>query len=175
MAALIFCVLIAYNGTKHWQAASMKTENKSILIISILIPLVIGSLSALFSNSSAYLTLNKPSFSPPSILFPIVWTILYILMGISSYIIYMSEDPRRYRALKTYAIQLIFNFFWSIIFFGLSQYLFAFLWLLALILLIIIMIRQFYKISPVAAYLQIPYLIWCIFAAYLNFMIVSMN
>lgn len=153
----------------------MKTENKSILIISILIPLVVGSLSALFSNSSAYSTLNKPSFSPPSLLFPIVWTILYILMGVSSYIIYMSDDPGRKRALKTYVVQLVFNFFWSIIFFGLSQYRFAFLWLLALILLIIIMIRQFYRISPVSAYLQIPYLLWCIFAAFLNFMIVQMN
>ena len=96
-------------------------------------------------------------------------------MGISSSLIYESNNPCRRRALRTYAVQLLFNFFWSIIFFGFSQYFLAFIWLLALILVIIVMICQFYKISPAAAYLQIPYLIWCIFAAYLNFMIYIMN
>lgn len=154
----------------------MKSINKSALIISILIPLAVGSLSALISgNMSLYSSINKPSFSPPSYIFPIVWTLLYILMGISSYIIYVSGNDNSAKALKVYALQLFFNFCWSIIFFGFSQYFFAFLWLIALIILIIIMIRQFYKINPVAAYLQIPYLLWCIFAAYLNFKIYIMN
>lgn len=154
----------------------MNIKNKSALIIFILIPLAAGSLSALLSgNSAAYLALNKPPLSPPSFLFPIVWTILYILMGISSYIIYESEDPEKNKALRLYFIQLFFNFFWSIFFFGFSMYLFAFLWLLVLIILIALMIYQFHKISPVAAYLQIPYLIWCLFAAYLNFMIYQLN
>ena len=96
-------------------------------------------------------------------------------MGISSYIIYESEDPEKNKALRLYFIQLFFNFLWSIFFFGFSMYFFAFLWLLVLIILIVLMIYQFHKISPVAAYLQIPYLIWCLFAAYLNFMIYQLN
>ena len=154
----------------------MKIQNKSALIISILIPLAVGSLSALISgNMSMYSTLNKPSFSPPSYIFSIIWTLLYILMGISSYIIFVSGNTNSAKALKIYGLQLFFNFCWSIIFFGFSQYLLAFLWLIALIILIIIMIQQFYKINSVAAYLQIPYLLWCIFAAYLNYTILLMN
>lgn len=154
----------------------MKQQNRSTLIISILIPLAVGSLSALLSgNMSTFSTLNKPALNPPAILFPIVWTILYILMGISSYMIYTSNSPDAPMALKTYFIQLFFNFCWSIIFFGFSQYLLSFLWLVILIILIYIMIQQFYKINPTAAYLQIPYLLWCIFAAYLNLFIYIMN
>ena len=154
----------------------MNKNNRSALVISILIPLAIGSLSTVISkNRSMYFSINKPALSPPAFIFPVVWTILYVFMGISSYIIYESKSPDKSNALRTYAVRLFFNFFWSIIFFGLSQYLFAFLWLLALIILIGVMIYQFYQISPAAAYLQIPYIVWCIFAAYLNFMIYIMN
>ena len=154
----------------------MKIKNKSALIIAILIPLAVGTLSALFSrNISLYSTINKPALSPPAFLFPIVWIILYILMGISSYLVYESNSPDKRNALKTYAIQLFFNFWWSIIFFRFSLYLFAFLWLLVMIALIVIMIYKFYKIRPVSAYLQFPYLLWCLFAAYLNFMIYRLN
>lgn len=154
----------------------MKIKNISSLIISILIPIVIGTLSALFSGSMLlYSTINKPPISPPGFIFPIVWIILYILMGISSYIVCESNNPNKGNALKTYAIQLFFNFWWSIIFFRFSLYLFAFLWLLALIFLISVMIYQFYKINRLSSYLQIPYLFWCLFAAYLNFMIYSLN
>lgn len=153
----------------------MKTNNKSNLIISILIPLAAGALSSLFSGNMSYAAFNKPTFSPPAYLFPIVWTILYILMGVSSYIIYSSNDAEKRKALTTYILQLLCNFFWSILFFGYSQYLFAFIWLILLIVLIIIMIYQFYKIRPLAAYLQIPYLLWCLFAAYLNYSIYTLN
>ena len=153
----------------------MNIKNKAHLIIAIFIPLAVGVLSSLLSGSMAYSAFNKPSFSPPSYLFPIVWTVLYILMGISSYIIYSSNSPDKRKALTTYAIQLFFNFFWSILFFGLSQYLLAFVWLILLIILIVVMIYQFYQIQPVAAYLQIPYLLWCLFAAYLNFTIYMLN
>ena len=154
----------------------MKPQNRSSLIIAILIPLAVGSFSALISgNMSLYSTINKPAFSPPSIVFPIVWTILYVLMGISSYIIYSSDSADKTKALKIYALQLFFNFFWSILFFRYQLYLFSFLWLVILIVLICIMIKDFYKINPAAAYLQIPYLLWCIFAAYLNFSIYTMN
>ena len=154
----------------------MKPLNKSALIISILIPLAVGFSSAVLSgNMTNYASLNKLPLSPPGFLFPIVWIILYILMGISSYIIWSSGSPDAPKALKTYALQLFFNFGWSIIFFRFSLYLFAFIWLVALIVLIAVMIKQFYQISKIAAYLQIPYLLWCIFAAYLNFSIYTMN
>lgn len=154
----------------------MKTKNISTLILFILIPLTVGSLSALLGgNMSTYSQLNKPSISPPAILFPIVWSILYILMGISSYLIFQSGSSGSARALNTYKLQLFFNFIWSILFFRFDLYLFSFLWLLALIVLIAIMIWQFYQISPLAAGLQIPYLLWCMFAAVLNFMIYRLN
>jgi len=144
----------------------MKIRDKSALIISILIPLAVGTMSALFSgNMSSYSILTQPAFSPPGFIFPIVWTILYILMGISSYIVYSSNSPNKSKALLLYCIQLFFNFCWSIIFFGLDLFLFAFIWLIALILIV----------NPLSAYLQIPYLIWCIFAAYLNFSIFLLN
>ena len=144
----------------------MKIRDKSALIISILIPLAVGTMSALFSgNMSSYSILTQPAFSPPGFIFPVVWTILYILMGISSYIVYSSNSPNKSKALLLYCIQLFFNFCWSIIFFGLDLFLFAFIWLIALILIV----------NPLSAYLQIPYLIWCIFAAYLNFSIFLLN
>ena len=154
----------------------MKSKNISALLISIMIPLAVGSISALISgNTMAYQTLIRPPLSPPAFLFPGVWTILYLLMGISSYMIYVSGDPNTGKALKYYALQLLFNFGWSILFFGLSQYLLSFIWLIALILLIAVMIYQFYRISPLAACLQIPYLLWCLFAAYLNLSIYLLN
>ena len=144
----------------------MKIRDKSALIISILIPLAVGTMSALFSgNMSSYSILTQPAFSPPGFIFPVVWTILYILMGASSYIVYSSNSPNKSKALLLYCIQLFFNFCWSIIFFGLDLFLFAFIYLIALILIV----------NPLSAYLQIPYLIWCIFAAYLNFSIFLLN
>lgn len=153
----------------------IKIKSKTKLIISVLTPIAIGALSALFSGNMSNLKFNRPSFTPPEYIFPIVWNIIYILMGISSYIIYSSDSPGKKKALKTYAVQLFFNFFWGILFFRFSQYLLAFLWLLVLIVLIAVMIYQFYKIKPLTAYLQIPYLLWCLFAAYLNFTIYMLN
>lgn len=154
----------------------MNEKSRSPLIISILIPLAVGALSSLLSRSmTTYSSINRPDFSPPSYVFPIVWTILYVLMGISSYIIYDSDSPAKGRALKIYMLQLFFNFCWSIIFFRFNLYLFALIWLVVLIALICLMIKEFYKISPLAAYLQIPYLLWCVFAALLNFFIYKMN
>lgn len=154
----------------------MKIKNKSTLIISILIPIAVGAVSAWLSgNMDLFDHINKPPLSPPPFIFPIVWTILYILMGISSYIIYEKDTQNSGKALRVYALQLIFNFFWSIIFFRFEAFLFAFIWLLILTLLVALMIYRFYKVSPVAAYLQIPYLLWCCFALYLNFMIYRLN
>lgn len=152
-------------------------KQKTILLISILIPLAAGLLSSLLSGGMAqmYPSFEKPSFAPPGILFPIVWTILYTLMGISSYLIYQSRNPAKREALFVYFLQLFFNFFWSILFFRFSFYLIAFCWLTALIVLILCMILAFSKISQKAAYLQLPYLFWCIFAAVLNFAIYRLN
>ena len=154
----------------------MKTKNKETLIISILIPLTVGAISSLLSGTMMdHSSFIQPSFSPPGFLFPIVWTILYILMGVSSYLIYTSDSPLKTPALLIYSLQLIFNFFWSILFFRFSLYGIAFLWLLALIGLIVIMIYSFAKVRALAAYLQIPYLLWCLFAAYLNYTIYTLN
>lgn len=147
---------------------ALKDRKISILLIAIGIPLLVGNISALLSGnvSSNYLQLNRPPLSPPGILFPIVWTILYALMGIASYIVYTQDKTSN--ALKLYALQLFVNFMWSIIFFRQEMYLFAFIWLVLLWLLIIITIKAFYKISPLAAKLLIPYLLWVTFAGYLN-------
>ena len=157
----------------------MKINIKSY-IIAILIPLAVGGLSALatMGNMDLYSEIIQPPLSPPPLLFPIVWTVLYILMGISSGLIYNTDSAplhERRSALYTYAISLFFNFFWSIIFFNMRAFLFAFLWLLVLLFLIALTIVKYYKINPIAAYLQIPYLLWVSFAGYLNFAIWVLN
>lgn len=155
----------------------MKLKPIGTLILAILIPLAVGMISALFTTPgmAAYSQLIKPPLTPPSAVFPVVWTILYVLMGISSYLIYRSGSEDSKSALGWYAVQLLLNFLWSILFFGMSQYLPAFFLLLLLISVLIRMISSFYQISPLAAYLQIPYLLWCLFAAYLNLSIYLLN
>ena len=144
------------------------------LILSILVPLLLGTLVGILTSPSVN-TMNMPSFAPPGFLFPIVWTILYILMGVSSYIISESNSVCKDDALKTYSLQLIVNLLWSFIFFTFKLYLFAFLWIILLIVLVLLMIKKFYKISKLSAYLQIPYLLWILFAAILNFSIYLLN
>jgi len=147
------------------------------LIISILIPLAVGGLSALITGGqmSDFMLLNQPPLSPPAWLFPVVWTVLYILMGIASYLVWQAKDKNTDLALKIYGLQLFFNFFWSYIFFSLENYLFAFIWLLILWVLIIVTTVLFYRISKPAGYLMIPYLLWVTFAAYLNLAIYILN
>lgn len=147
------------------------------LLISILIPLAVGGLSAVVSMDamSDFALINKPPLSPPAWVFPVAWTILYVLMGIASYIIWQSKDKGRYLALKFYSAQLFFNFFWSYIFFNLQNYLFAFIWIIILWLLIIVTTVLFYRINKTAGYLLIPYLVWVTFAAYLNLAIYLIN
>jgi tryptophan-rich sensory protein len=146
-------------------------------IISVAISLGVGGLASLLTmgNMDIYTTLNTPPLSPPGWLFPVVWTVLYTLMGISAAIIYTSNDVDSKSALTVYAAQLIVNFFWSLIFFNMRAFLFAFVWILLLDLLVIIMIMKFYRISPISAYLQIPYLVWILFASYLNLGIFLLN
>ncbi len=149
------------------------------LITSILLPLAVGGASAFITRNDMqiYETLNTPPLSPPGILFPIVWSILYILMGISLYIIRVSKAPKHQKktAYILFFTQLFFNFIWSPIFFSMRQFLFAFCVLLALWLTIILMIAAFSKISKTAAVLQVPYLLWVTFAGYLNLGIYILN
>lgn len=156
----------------------MKIKWKT-LIVSIAIPLLVGGLSALLTRNSManFESLEKPPLSPPGWLFPIVWTILFVLMGIASYLVYTSNAPKeeKKQALQIYAIQLFFNFFWSILFFNLSAYSFAFVWLVALLILILSTALAFWRISKPAGYLLIPYIIWVIFAGYLNLSIAFLN
>lgn len=146
-------------------------------IISVAISLGVGILAAVLTMGSMdiYSTLNQPALAPPGWLFPVVWTVLYTLMGISAAIIYTSNDTLSKQALKIYALQLIVNFFWSLIFFNMRAFLFSFVWLVLLDILVVIMISKFHEISPLAAYLQLPYLLWILFATYLNLAIFLLN
>lgn len=146
--------------------------NKRLLLICIAIPLSVGIVAGLLTKNSVevFAILEKPPLAPPAWLFPVVWTILYILMGISSYIILTSDASREKieDAIKIYIYQLIVNFLWPTFFFNFQWYLFSFVWLVLLWILVFIMIRKFYDISKAAAYLNVPYIIWLTFAGYLN-------
>ena len=146
-----------------------------IYIKSIIIPLVVGGVVGLIiSKSIDYNSLQKPFLAPPSILFPIAWTILYILMGIS-YGILKSKKLTNNEIDSIYYWQLAFNALWSIFFFSLKWRLFAFLWIIILAILIINMIIKFYNKNKLAGLLQIPYILWVIFAGYLNLSIYLLN
>ena len=154
-------------------------KNYKLLILCIVIPLAVGSLAGFITKDSmeTFNMLNKPSLSPPGIVFPIVWSILYILMGIASYLVITtgSGNNKVKEALVYYGLQLLFNFLWSIWFFSFGWYLFAFIWLLLLWVLIFNTIASFYDINKTSAYLLIPYLLWVTFAGYLNFAVYLMN
>ena len=146
------------------------------LIFFIVITFVIGGLFSILTNQSDfYASLEKPPLSPPGILFPIVWSILYILMAISLYIVSESDSVDKDSSYVIYIAQLVVNSLWTLLFFGLGLELFSFLWIIFLIVLVVIMIIRFYRINKVAGLLQIPYLIWLVFAAYLNLGIYILN
>lgn len=154
----------------------MKKINWHLLIISILVPNIIGFVIGLLTSSNTnYNNFISPSFAPPGWLFPVVWTILYTLMGISYYLIFVSHNPNKKSALNIYKIQLVVNYFWSILFFTLNLKLLSFFWIILLIILVTIMIIRFYNVNKISAYIQIPYLIWLIFAAVLNLSIYLLN
>lgn len=172
--------------------------NWKALIISILIPLAAGALAGFLTmgGMESFASMNQPPLSPPAWLFPIVWTILYTLMGISSYLIYTGESQKRQRsvqsveenkrkedesrkknteknkaksqALTTYGYQLLVNFLWPVFFFNFQWYFFSFLWLAFLWIFVAKMILEFGQISKTAALLNVPYLLWLSFAGYLN-------
>ncbi len=143
------------------------------------ITLFIGALSAFFSRNGMegfQENVTQPLLSPPMILFPIVWTVLYILMGVGASRVYLEgAKAGKSRCLNLYVVQLVFNFFWSLIFFNARAYGFAFLWLLILLFLVVWMTFCFWKTDKLSGILQIPYILWLLFAAYLNFAIWQLN
>lgn len=139
------------------------------LIKNILIPVIMGAIVDLIINPFMdYQDLNRPPLSPPGITFPIVWTILYIIMG---YSFYKQNEQNK----TIYYTQLVVNGLWSIFFFVFKWYLFSFIWIILLILLVFIMIKEFYKVNKLSGLINIPYLIWLIFAAYLSFGVYLLN
>ncbi len=147
--------------------------------VSVLIALGVGGLSGFLSmnNMKDYEGFTKPVFSPPGWVFPIVWTILYILMGIAAYRVWeqgkQGQDVKK--ALVLYALQLFLNFLWSIIFFRFRLYGLAFVELLMLLIFILLTTFEFFRIDKVAGYLMIPYIVWVSFAGILNFAIWFLN
>ena len=148
-------------------------------LIWIVFTEAVGGLSGWLTRdgTKAYMaTVEQPPLSPPSIVFPIVWAVLFALMGFGAARIYSAQASRaRTHGLLLFLVQLAFNFFWSIIFFNLRAFLFAFVWLLVLLALIILTIVKYFKINRTAAYLQIPYALWGTFAGYLNLGIFILN
>lgn len=155
----------------------MNKETK--LIISVLMPLTVGSLGGYFTASSVsgwYLYLDKPFFNPPSWIFGPVWTMLYILMGVSFYIVWQKKwGKQKEKVFNLYFGQLALNFLWSLFFFGAKSPILALLDIFILWYFIFSTILLFHKIDRIAAYLLIPYILWVSFATLLNFSIFILN
>lgn len=150
----------------------MSKKNIAKLIISIALPLVLGSVAGMFTSQSVpywYAALNKPAFNPPGWIFGPVWTLLYLLMGISFFMVWKQEkDKLRNLAILIYSVQLLLNFAWSFIFFYFKLIGLALVEIVLLWCAIILMLVLFKKVKPIAAYINIPYLLWVSFAAILN-------
>ncbi len=150
-------------------------ENKT-KIGWVVVTLIAGGLGALLSGGfDTYKTYIQPPLAPPAILFPIVWTILYILMGIAAGIVAESRDLDKGKGLKLYVLQLAINVIWPILFFRFEALKFACFWLVLLIVAVVLTFLSFYRIEKKGAFLLLPYLAWCLFALYLNFGIVVLN
>lgn len=150
----------------------MKMQKRKTYLFWILLSEAVGILAGILTSGGvdAYgMLAAKPALTPPAVVFPIVWTILYALMGIGAARVQLSgNSPEQRRGISLFILQLILNFFWPLFFFNLQAYGFAFVWLLALWAAVLLVILTFYKTDKLAALLQIPYLIWLTFAAYLN-------
>jgi len=156
---------------------STRKERKAYLFFIILCEAV-GLVSGLISmmGMREFGEINQSELTPPGIVFPIVWTVLYALMGIGAARVWLSEESLdQIKAMIVFAAQLAVNFFWSIIFFDLQAFQFAFWWLILLWILIIIMIALYLRCDKLAAWLQIPYFLWVTFAGYLTYMAWMMN
>lgn len=148
-----------------WNTRSIIT-----LIIFIAIPLIVGAVSSFLTKEAmiSFNSMDKPPLAPPTWLFPVAWTILYILMGVASFLIYESNSEDRFMGLLIYGVQLVFNFIWSLIFFNHDAYIFAAVWLAVMLLMIIALILNTARYSMAAMFMLIPYAAWCCFALYLN-------
>ena len=150
----------------------MRKIKWKIYLLWVLLAEAVGALAGWLTREGTKLyeaVVEKPPLSPPSMVFPIVWIILFALMGIGAARVYLAPSSSdRFRALGVFLLQLAVNFLWSIIFFNLQSYGVAFFWLVFLWLLILWMIVAFRRVDPLAAWLQVPYLLWVTFAAYLN-------
>ena len=157
----------------------MKGKNWKTLLLCMVIPLAAGGIGALLAGgfSGSYEAMYKPLLSPPGWVFPVVWTLLYLLMGYASYLVYTSEAsmPRKRRALTVYGVQLVINLLWPLFFFRLGWYTFAFIWLLLLIAAVLLCRMLFRYIEKRAGDLLLPYLIWLFFAGYLNLGVAILN
>lgn len=157
----------------------MKNKSWRPYLFFVLLTLGTGALAGLLTGDATQIyneTIIKPKLSPPTVLFPIVWSILYALMGISAARIWNSpESKERTKGLNLFIVQLIVNFFWSLIFFNAQAFGFALLWIILLWVLILWMIFTFYKTDKIAALLQLPYLLWVSFAGWLNYMVWMLN
>ena len=149
-----------------------KTKTYAFFIV---ISLAVGGLAAFLTrgNMNVFDEIVKPPLTPPAIAFPIVWSILYTLMGIGAARVYLINPQSE--SLTVFGINLVVNFFWSIIFFNMRAFGFAFLWLVLLFVIVVMMTVKFYRVDKIAGYLQIPYCIWLALAGYLNLFIYLVN
>ncbi|KUG03215.1 tryptophan-rich sensory protein [hydrocarbon metagenome] len=149
------------------------------LIAAVILTLGVGGLSSILTSNTfeAYKALQQPEFAPPGWIFAPVWTLLYIMMGIAAYRIFMyGLDRRSVRAaLWVYLLQLVFNFFWTLIFFRWELRGLAFVEILVLLVLIVINTWQFFRIDRLAGFLMVPYILWVAFASVLNFSVWILN
>lgn len=162
-----------------------KMNNRALWVVGcVLLPLVVGGISSLLTSDAMgnYAMMERPPLSPPGWLFPVVWTILYILMGVASYLLLVrywesrGEEKRDAKmALIIYLVQLAFNFCWSIAFFNFKFYWFALVWLLVMWVMIIMLVARSRSLSMAAMWMLVPYLVWTTFAAYLNLGTALMN
>lgn len=157
----------------------MKNIRVKPLIVAIAIPLAVGGLSSLLTRGSmeAFGRLNQPPLTPPDWVFPVVWSILYVLMGIASYLVFMADASRRQKrdALLVYGATLILNFVWPLLFFRFGLFLAAFVWLLCMIAVVGLLYIRFRRIHKNAGYCILPYFLWSAFAGYLNFGVYWLN
>lgn len=150
----------------------MRRINVGPFVYSLFIPVMVGIISAAISSRGMeiYKVMEKPPLSPPAWVFSVVWTILYLVMGLSSYLIIEARTDVKSKAaaLMFYGIQLFMNFMWSILFFNLGMYMFSFIWLVIMLCVVVICAFKFFYISSLAGFLLVPYILWLSFAAYLN-------
>ena len=176
-------------GKKTMPAKANKRKKESrvrrflVAAVTILLPLAVGTMASIYTVAAqeSFNEFNKPPLAPPAWVVPVVWTVLYLLMGVASYLVYRKKvhnwDERRLRIaeLVVFYVQLFFNFSWTILFFNSDMKYFAFGWLITMWFMILAFILMAFKNHKVAGWLMVPYILWCTFAAYLNISIAILN